>query len=300
MVTLIGPRGGGKTLFAVYRACMVKNTYPDIPVVANFKLPIKGCYYVPDILDFLRQKIARKNTMPAEFLIDEASIAGLESRESHGQESIFNTRPLALSRKAQVNIWLISQMMSMMDKRAQWLADFDVLCEPHYETEASYELHIPDYFEYTFYNQNREITNQLNIYGQAAYETLFDLYNTDEVPNEDQITASFISYGRWNEDNTEEFYKIIKTPREIREEEIKRFRNIVDRLNRTSEEIEEELGPWIKYLSFQDNGKHVELENRENGKDWSKNQWQIFHNVLKEAGYKYIPANEGGPAWRLM
>lgn len=251
MVNLIGERGGGKSLFAVYRACLVKNEYPKVPVIANFKLNIKGCYYIPDILGFLRMKIALADLNPVEMLIDEAAISGLESRDSHGLESIFQTRPLALSRKSHSNLWLISQMMSMLDKRAQWLSDFDVLCHSVYETETSYRLHIPDYFEYTFYNQNREITNELVIWGKDAYEKLFPLYNTDEVPAEDQIAADFIQYGRMTEEDVKRFYQIVPAAKQEQKEAIDRFRSIVSAFKPKDIPLQEFLYVFGKQLHYE-------------------------------------------------
>jgi exonuclease VII small subunit len=280
MVNLIGERGGGKSLFAVYRACLVRNEFPDVPVVANFKLNIKGCYYVPDILGFLRTKIALGDLNPVEMLVDEAAISGLESRDSHGLESIFNTRPLALSRKSHSNLWLISQMMSMLDKRAQWLSDFDVLCHSVYETDVSYKLHIPDYFEYTFYNQNREVTNELVIWGKDAYEKLFPLYNTDEVPAEDEIAAQFIQFGRMTEEDVKRFYKIVPAPKKEQESAMARFKRIVDSMRPKETPLDEFLaifGDKITY-EFKDG---VEIVSTVQGK-YMGSRFKLLSAVLKE------------------
>lgn len=132
LVILVGPRGGGKTTAAVWWVQDRKETEPDTPIVSN--VPITGAIYVPDILKFLATKLAiegesgknyrtledntvevlPRRTIPARMLIiiDEAAISGFEARGS-GVGSPLHTYLLALSRKLNVDIVLISQMMCL-------------------------------------------------------------------------------------------------------------------------------------------------------------------------------------------
>lgn len=131
LVILVGPRGGGKTTAASWFVQDRKESEPNIPRISN--VPIEGAIYVPDILKFLATKlkvegreknftvnddntvsIHPRQNIPAEMLIiiDEAAISGFESRGS-GVGSSLHTYLLALSRKLNVDIVLVSQMMCL-------------------------------------------------------------------------------------------------------------------------------------------------------------------------------------------
>jgi hypothetical protein len=224
LVILVGPRGGGKTTSAVWWVKDRKESEPDTPVVAN--VPITGAIYVPDILKFLATKLAvegefgknydlqpdntvivkPRSSIPARMLIiiDEAAISGFEARGS-GVGSPLHTYLLALSRKLNVDIVLISQMMSMADKRAQWLADFYWLCEAKF-VSGTWEL---DYFRYRVYDEQYRKTQEFNLWREDAKATLFDAFDTYDIPNYEALAEAFtIEYQITDEDI--QFYEDIR------------------------------------------------------------------------------------------
>jgi len=192
---LIGPRGGGKTTAATWFVQDRKETDPDIPRISN--VPIEDAIYVPDVLKFLAIKLivegetiqfsynedgtvhllpVQKHRVEMLVIIDEAAISGLESRGS-GIYPI-QTYLLALSRKLHVDIILISQLMSMIDKRGQWLADFFWLCKC-IRNSAEKIL----YFEYKIYNEDYKRTRRYILSGQDAEANLFGKFDSDDIPN---------------------------------------------------------------------------------------------------------------------
>ena len=219
----IGPRGGGKTTAADWFVQDAKESRPDVPRVSN--VPITDAIYVPDILKFLATKLSlegrEKNysvnedntvsihpraTIPAEMLIiiDEAAISGFESRGS-GVGSALHTYLLALSRKLNVDIILISQMMSMTDKRAQWLADFYWLCEAKF-VPGTRQL---DYFRYRIYDEQYRKTNEWHLARADAAEVLFGKFDTYDIPNYEALAEAFtIQYQISGEDIS--FYEDIR------------------------------------------------------------------------------------------
>jgi hypothetical protein len=181
LVMDIGPRGGGKTTKAVEIVQLYRETEPIVRRVSN--VPIENAYYVPNVLKFLATKliaeggekpyeigpdgmvkIVPRKTVPAKMLVivDETAISGLEARGS-GMYSL-NTYLLALSRKLNVDIELISQLMSMADKRAQWLSDYYTLCE------AMRDL---GYFRYRNYDSEYHRTTTQRIWFDFARQYLF-------------------------------------------------------------------------------------------------------------------------------
>lgn len=228
LVILVGPRGGGKTTAAVWWVQDRKENTPEVPIVSN--VPITGAIYVPDILKFLATKLSiegeggknyrtlEDNTVevlprkeiPAEMLIiiDEAAISGFESRGS-GVGSPLHTYLLALSRKLNVDIVLISQLLSMSDKRAQWLADFYWLCEAK-NVPGTRTL---DHFRYRVYDEKYDKTNEFHVSRQDAMDYLFGRFDTYDVPNYEALADAYtIQYQITDEDI--EFYKDIRDHRQ--------------------------------------------------------------------------------------
>lgn len=206
LVILVGPRGGGKTTAAVWWVKERLESDPAVPIVSN--VPITGAVYVPDILKFLAIKLVVEGAggknyetledgtvrvrpridIPAEMLIiiDESAISGFESRGS-GVGSPLHTYLLALSRKLNVDIVLISQLLSMSDKRAQWLADFYWLCEANF-TPGTKQL---DFFRYKVYNENLRKTQEFTVSAADARSMLFGEFDTWDVPNYEALAEAF-------------------------------------------------------------------------------------------------------------
>jgi hypothetical protein len=228
LVILVGPRGGGKTTAASWWVEDRKESEPDTPIVSN--VPITGAIYVPDILKFLATKLAiegkggknyevledntvlvlPRHSIPAKMLIiiDEAAISGFEARGS-GVGSPLHTYLLALSRKLNVDIVLISQLLSMSDKRAQWLADFYWLCE----AVPILGSKILDHFRYRIYNENYHKTQEFTLTRQDAFEYLFGKFDTYDIPNYEALAEAFtIQYQITDEDI--QFYKDIRDHRQ--------------------------------------------------------------------------------------
>ncbi len=213
---LIGPRGGGKTTAGSWFIQDSNESFPDVRRVAN--VPIENAVYIPDILKFLATKliveggekayeikedgtvhILPRVSVPAKMLvlIDEAAISGFESRGS-GLYSL-NSYLLALSRKLNVDIILVSQLMSMVEKRGQWLADFYWLCE---------SVRFPDserveFFHYQIYDESFHKTNNYNLFWYNFEPALFrpPTFDTNDIPNFDELTKAFITQFQISDDD---------------------------------------------------------------------------------------------------
>lgn len=220
LVMDIGPRGGGKTTKAVEVVQLYRETEPEVRRVSN--VPIENAYYLPNVLKFLATKLISEGwEKPYEFnadgtihiiprkvippkmlvIVDEGAISGLEARGS-GLFSL-NTYLLALSRKLNVDVELISQLMSMADKRAQWLSDFYTLCE------AFRDL---GYFRYRNYDSEYHRTTTQRIWFDFARENLFPKFDTSDIPNYDELAGAFRSQYQISEDDMK-LYEDIKAGR---------------------------------------------------------------------------------------
>lgn len=204
LLMLVGPRGGGKTTAADWFVQDARQNRPKVPIISN--VPITGAIYVPEILKFLATKLMveggiknyttnldftvtvhPRETIPAEMLIiiDEAAIAGFESRGT-GLYSL-NSYLLALSRKLNVDIILISQLMSMIEKRGQWLADFYWLCESRL-IPGTRDV---DFFRYRVYDEEYRKTNEFHLSGENARNNLFGQFDTFDIPNYGELAVAF-------------------------------------------------------------------------------------------------------------
>ena len=221
LVMDVGPRGGGKTTKASWLVQFYKEVEPNIRRITN--VPIEDAYYVPDILRFLATKlklegkekayeikkdgtvkILQRTSIPARMLtiVDESAISGLESRGSG--LSALNSYLLALSRKLNVDCELISQMMSMVEKRGQWLSDFYWLCEPKFAFG-----NILDYFRYRIYNESYRKMNEYHLSRESAADALFPKFDSWDIPNYEALAEAYtIQYNITPED--EAFYNDIK------------------------------------------------------------------------------------------
>ena len=149
----VGPLGGGKTTRAAWRVIDYKQRFPWIPRVGNLDMPGGDIYYTPNVMKFLATKFYVEGNLPGEqrvpmlVVVDEANTSGLEARGSGASPG--ETTVLQYARKLKVHIILISQLMSMTDKRGQWLAHFYVLCKAVYDRSGN-----PVGFEYKIYDEN--------------------------------------------------------------------------------------------------------------------------------------------------
>jgi hypothetical protein len=206
MTMFIGPRGGGKTTAASWSIQYSKENFPNVRRVSN--VPIENAVYMPDILKFLATKliveggekayelkpdgtvhIVPRKTIPSKMLIiiDEAAISGFEARGS-GMYSL-NSYLLALSRKINVDIFLVSQLMSMVEKRGQWLADFYWLCEAIRDRITQ----MLEGFSYKIFDESFRPTVNYVMPRELFTPMLFDppTFDTNDIPNYEQLEEAF-------------------------------------------------------------------------------------------------------------
>jgi hypothetical protein len=215
ITALVGHIGSGKTTWLGCKAAETHQTRPNYPIVSN--LPIKfmegkcvghtnekgnfehitdcdceTAYYQEDILKWLALKLIKRDLTPMELYVDEAAQAGLESRGS-GLKST-DSRLITLARKANVNLFLATQLMSMMDKRAQWNWDFSIDCESYYITPEAMARFIPDYFSYDVYDSDFNFQKNWKILGADAERYIFPMFDTMQVPLRSLLEVEFKYY----------------------------------------------------------------------------------------------------------
>lgn len=195
ITALVGHIGSGKTTFLGWKAQETHQIRPWFPQVSN--LPInftdgEAVHYQEDILKWLALKLIKRDITPMELYVDEAAQAGLESRGS-GLKST-DSRLITLARKANVHLFLASQLMSMMDKRAQWNWDFAIDCEAHYITEEAMASFMPDYFSYGIYDSDFRFQKSLTLFGEDADRYIFPMFDTMQVPLRSLLEIEFKQY----------------------------------------------------------------------------------------------------------
>lgn len=304
---IIGEKGGGKTLFVVFNANNWNIDFPRFPIIENIGIHLPNCHFSMDILRTIASLIVIENKKPVALMVDEAAQAGMESRDSWGTLAVLRSREIALSRKIKSEFFLVTQMISMIDKRAQWLSDFDMLCEAHYESQASFDLRIPDWFEYTVYNPNRVKTAEWNLFGADVVDAgLFNLYDTDSIPNRALLEMEFVQGFQLQKDDIQETCEFMGYDDDFKMHALKKYDKVVSFLTAEEEDLAQRLGPWFEYLQFSrmENVIIVKLnprldkQGRENS--WTRAQWGIFNEELKKEDYRYIgkqDAGDLGPHW---
>ena len=216
-INLIGDRGGGKTLYAVHDHCQVHQEFPQAPIISNIQTRFDDgtkALYKNDILKWLAVKTifassndpdkVKAGRLYANVNMDEAAIQGLESRGSASRASVPNTYLLALSRKVNVDLKLLTQLMSMIDKRGQWISDYDVLCEASASKFYENGIEYPTQFNYRVY-KNLKLVNIKRLNGYFAKEWLYDKYDTNDVPLTPAMIADFIEYYEIKRDDYTEY-----------------------------------------------------------------------------------------------
>lgn len=208
LTTLIGNKGGGKNTLSTLCVQISREEAPKIPCFSNTH--ITGAYFVPDILKFLATKYVQNDFSPLEVDIDEAALAGLESRGSFKKERALDSYLFTLARKVNANIRLLSQLLSMIEKRTQWISDYYVLCEAVYGQDPD----LPDKFQYKVFDTNLVPVNRMEVYGWEAAQYLFPRFRTQEIPFQEQFAHDLIGYYGITEEDRGAFDEIMGIKRE--------------------------------------------------------------------------------------
>lgn len=187
---------------------IIRQEYPDIPQIINTE--ISSAKKVEDVNKFLAIKLLKKNKDYLLAIEDEASQSGLESRGSGSKGAALETRVISLSRKAHCDLILISQMMSMLDKRAQWLANIWVLCEAVWLSDNLTAL--PDYFEYTIYDSNLVEIGGFELEFIDCVNYVFPHMDTDDIPYLENLKKQWVEWFDITDKDYEEFDSIMEKP----------------------------------------------------------------------------------------
>jgi hypothetical protein len=188
LTTLIGNKGGGKNTYSTLAVAIAQQEAPLVPRFANTK--IKGSFFIPDMLKWIGTKYVAHDESPTENDIDEAAVAGLESRGSYQPQRALDSYLFTMSRKVNASIRLLSQLLSMIEKRTQWISDFYILCESHYEGGGR----LPAYFSYRIYDENLQEVNEFEIDGNDARDFIYQRFRTAEIPFQKRLTHDFARY----------------------------------------------------------------------------------------------------------
>jgi hypothetical protein len=224
LTTFIGNKGSGKNTLSTLCVQIAAQESPLVKRFANTH--ITNAIYVPDILKFLATKYIMKDFAPIEVDIDEAALAGLESRGSFSKDRALDSYLFTLARKARANVRLLSQLLSMVEKRTQWISDYYVLCESSFGNDP----HIPERFVYTVFDTNLKKVNQFDVYGEDAAYWLFTRYRTQEIPFQDQFAKDLTRYYGVTDDDCaafDEIMGIVRKPDPDREKNLPETKTIM-------------------------------------------------------------------------
>src|SRR4029077_17097659 len=202
----VGPLGGGKTTRAAWKVKRTLQEWPWVPVISN--VPIEGAIYIPDVVRFLAVKFVKEGSHPGSertymlIILDEASSSGFESRGSGFSPG--DTTLLQFARKLKVDIDIISQLLSMVDKRGQWLASFYILCK------AIMDEGKPAQFEYKIYDEALVYQKTEYLSGDFAAKWIFPTFDTYDIPNYDELALKLIRDHKIKSDDLEEYDRIVR------------------------------------------------------------------------------------------
>jgi len=203
IITLVGDLGAGKTTLGAVLGMVVKAQFPTAATISNIVAP--SCTKVEDVHKFIAIKLIKKDKRYGYCLDDEAAQAGLESRGSGTKAAAVESRIITHARKAHVDLVLISQLKSMLDKRAQWVEDFSILCEAVFE-EGNLSS-IPNYFHYTIYDKTLEVISEFELDTVDMLRYVWPYMDTDDIPFFEAFKKQFISYYDISPDNMDEWEK---------------------------------------------------------------------------------------------
>jgi energy-coupling factor transporter ATP-binding protein EcfA2 len=206
ILILIGDLGGGKSTLATFLSLLLRAISPTTPQITN--VDIDTAHKIEDTNKFLAMKLIKKNKQYLLAIEDEAAQAGLESRGSGSKGSALESRVITLARKSHADLVLISQLMSMLDKRAQWLGNIYVLCEAVFEDDN--ETPFPDYFNYTVFDSKLRETGSFSLDFQDCVKYIFPHMDTDDIPYLGKLAEQWKQWYNITESDYEEFEHIME------------------------------------------------------------------------------------------
>jgi energy-coupling factor transporter ATP-binding protein EcfA2 len=206
IVTLVGDLGAGKTTLAKVLGMIAKAMMPDALVISNVEMG-SGIQKIEDVHKFIAQKLTYHDKTYAFVIDDEAAQAGLESRGSGSKGAAVESRIITHARKAHVDLILISQLKSMIDKRAQWVEDVSILCEARFEDGNMTSS--PDYFHYTVYDKSLEVLNEFELDFVDMKKWVWPGMETDDIPFFSAFKTQMESYYNIGPMDKREFDKIV-------------------------------------------------------------------------------------------
>jgi hypothetical protein len=183
ILILIGDLGGGKSTLAAFLSLLMRTLHPEVPQVTN--VSIDTAHKVEDTNKFIAMKLIKKDKQYLLAIEDEAAQAGLESRGSGSKGSALESRVITLVRKAHTDLILVSQLMSMIDKRAQWLGNIYILCEAVFLEDN--ETPLPDFFEYTIFDSKLREVGGFELDFVDCMSHVFPHMDTDDIPYGDRL-----------------------------------------------------------------------------------------------------------------
>ena len=191
IITLIGDPGGGKSTLGAVLAYMVRFVRDDMPRFTNTNIgPV--AQVIPDLHKFIAIKLINKDHREMFCLDDEAAQSGLESRGSGTKAAAIESRIITHSRKAGAWLVLVSQLKSMLDKRAQWVEDLSILCEATFE--ASNTGITPDSFHYTVFDSKLDVVNEFDLDTEDLAKHIWPQMDTYDIPDFERFKRTFINY----------------------------------------------------------------------------------------------------------
>jgi energy-coupling factor transporter ATP-binding protein EcfA2 len=206
ILILIGDLGGGKSTLATLLSLIIRQTHPHVAQVTN--VDIDTARKVEDTNKFIAIKLIKEDKRYAFCVEDEAAQAGLESRGSGSRGSALESRVITLARKAHVDLVLISQLMSMIDKRAQWLGNIYVLCEALFEDDN--DTPFPDCFQYTVFDSKLKELGGFEVDFDDCVTYVFPHMDTDDIPYAEKLKEQWTQWYNITEKDYEQFDNIME------------------------------------------------------------------------------------------
>jgi energy-coupling factor transporter ATP-binding protein EcfA2 len=216
IVVLIGDLGAGKNTLATAVNLLMEEEFPEAPKISNTPIIDKNTkvpyvHHVEDVNKFLAVKLSLKDRRYALVTEDEVAQSGLEARGSGSSKGqAIESRVISLARKAVVDLLMITQMLSMVDKRVQWLGTVYVLCEAIWNPgNYGYE---PDLFRYTVYDHEmKEIEGAgFELYYDECKQYIFPHMDTYDIPAFENLTLSWTKWFGIEDKDFEEFKAIME------------------------------------------------------------------------------------------
>lgn len=206
ILILIGDLGGGKSTLAQLLSLILKQVSPETPQITN--VDMDTAHKVEDTNKFLAIKLIRKNRDYLFAVEDEAAQAGLESRGSGSKGSALESRVITLARKAVADLVIISQLMSMIDKRAQWLGNIYILCEAVFLDDN--DTPFPDYFTYTVFDSKLRELGGFDVNFQDCVTYVFPHMDTYDIPYFDKLTKQWEQWYNIQPADYDDFDKVME------------------------------------------------------------------------------------------